>query len=97
MTDSPVSIASSWIGPIIGLGFGLYTLKMLQGLPYTARRDIDVLLSKSKRVNNQWVVNVKNINLNRVRRLLKMSGFKIVDEHMVVKGIHQIKFEELKA
>ena len=32
MVDSPAEVASSWIGPMIGLGFGLQALKMTKQL-----------------------------------------------------------------
>jgi hypothetical protein len=67
---------------------------MLNQLPFTARRDIDVLLSKSKRVNSHWEVNVRNINLNRAKRLLKMSGFEITNEYRLGNDVSKLIFKE---
>ena len=91
---SPAEVAGSWIGPLIGIGFAAATLRMLDRVSPRYRNPLGELLSKSKKVNGDWMVRVYNKNLNRAKLLLKIGNFKIIGVYKSAPGISYIKFEE---
>ena len=71
-------------GGIIGLGIGLYTLKFLNNLSQKNKTEIEKILGMSKRSGKYFVVKVRNSNLTKARRILKISGFVIDNEVPII-------------
>lgn len=80
MTDIGDTLGG-FVGPIIGIGLGLYTLKLLNQLPTHQRQDVERLLSYSEPLGagGKSVVWVKSYNLTQAKKLLFKSGFKVFD------------------
>lgn len=85
---------NSMVGLGIGLGFGLYTLSVLNKLQPKYKTEIEKLLNKSQQLgNNSFVVFARNSNLSRAIFLLNKSGFRVV-KTTKYGNITQIIFKE---
>jgi hypothetical protein len=69
-------------GAIVGIGLGLYTLKLLSNLNSQEKSEIETILSKSKSLGQGfgWSLEVNNSNLLKARSILNRTGFYIVAE-----------------
>jgi len=81
MTE-PSEAVSGWIGPLIGLGFGIATINMLKGLNTTPEQKTEIqrLLYASQTVGNNdtFIVWAYNQNVQKAARVLNSSGFKVI-------------------
>jgi len=95
MTE-PSEAVSAWIGPLIGLGFGIATIKMLGNLNTTPQQQTEIgnILSRSKKVPDGFLLRIYNKNIPKAKRILNMSGFKVIGEYENIPGISYLKFEE---
>mgnify|MGYP001347427059 CR=1 FL=1 len=96
MTDDVSNAVSGWIGPLIGLGFGIATIKMLGNMNFSSEQKTEIgdILSKSKNVGDGFLLRVRNQNLSKAKRIITFSGFKIINEYPSAVGISYLKFVE---
>ena len=85
-----------WLGPLIGIGFAAVTLKFLSGLNLnpTQQTEIGDLLLHAKNYGDGYMIRVRNQNLPKAKRILNMSGFKVISLHQDIPGITYLKFVE---
>lgn len=96
MTDDISSAVASWIGPLIGIGFGVATIKMLGNLNVSESQGTEIgnILSRAKRVSDGFLLRCYDKNVSRAKRVLKLSNFKIIGEYPSTPGLTYIKFVE---
>jgi len=82
------------IGLGVAAGFTITTLKALQNLTPKIKNEIESILNKSTKIGKTYELKVRHSKLQRVRRILSLSGFKLVNQYELGDNVTLVIFEE---